>query len=74
MDNGRDDLAVRRIINVPKRGIGTATTLNRVQEYAGEHGISFYEALKRCFRRSLLLEEAISKVEPFVDLDPDLKE
>ena len=41
VDNARDDLAVRRIINVPKRGIG-ATTLNRVQEYAGEHGISFY--------------------------------
>ena len=34
VDNARDDLAVRRIINVPKRGIG-ATTLNRVQEYAG---------------------------------------
>ena len=33
IDNGSDDLAVRRIINVPKRGIG-ATTLNRVQEYA----------------------------------------
>ena len=33
IDNARDDLAVRRIINVPKRGIG-ATTLNRVQEYA----------------------------------------
>ena len=31
--NGRDDLAVRRIINVPKRGIG-ATTISRVQDYA----------------------------------------
>ena len=33
IENGQDDLAVRRIINVPKRGIG-ATTINRVQEYA----------------------------------------
>ncbi len=45
IDNGMDDLAVRRIINVPKRGIG-ATTLNRVQAYAGERGLSFYNALR----------------------------
>ena len=44
IDNGQDDLAVRRIINVPKRGIGL-TTINRVQESAAERGIGFYEAL-----------------------------
>ena len=44
IDNGQDDLAVRRIINVPKRGIGL-TTINRIQEAADERGISFYEAL-----------------------------
>ena len=33
IDNARDDLAVRRILNVPKRGIG-ATTVNRVSDYA----------------------------------------
>ena len=43
--NGKDDLAVRRIINVPKRGIG-ATTISRVQDYATEHGASFYDALR----------------------------
>ena len=36
IDNARDDLAVRRIINVPKRGIG-ATTLARVQELSLIH-------------------------------------
>ena len=45
IDNGRDDLAVRRIINVPKRGIGL-TTINRVQESALEREIGFYEALQ----------------------------
>lgn len=45
VDNGRDDLAVRRIINVPKRGIGL-TSINRVQEYANSRDISFYEALR----------------------------
>ncbi len=44
IDNGQDDLAVRRIINVPKRGIGL-TTINRIQESASSRGISFYEAL-----------------------------
>ena len=45
IENGKDDLAVRRIINVPKRGIG-ATTIGRIQDYAYEHEISFYEASK----------------------------
>lgn len=45
IDNGRDDLAVRRIINVPKRGIGL-TSINRVQEYAASREIGFYEALR----------------------------
>lgn len=45
VDNGQDDLAVRRIINVPKRGIGL-TSINRVQDYAAQKGIGFYEALQ----------------------------
>ena len=45
IDNARDDLAVRRIINVPKRGIGL-TTVNRVQDSAQARGIGFYEALQ----------------------------
>lgn len=44
IDNGKDDLAVKRIINVPKRGIGAAT-LNKVQVYAIEENLSFFEAL-----------------------------
>lgn len=44
IENGRDDLAVRRIINVPKRGIGL-TTINRVQEYAIASEKSFYDCL-----------------------------
>ena len=44
IDNGVDDIAVRRIINVPKRGIGL-TTINRIQESAAERGLGFYETL-----------------------------
>lgn len=44
IDNGMDDIAVRRIINVPKRGIGL-TTINRIQESAAERGLGFYETM-----------------------------
>ena len=39
IDNGKDDLAVRRVINVPKRGIGL-TSINRVQDYAAAYDLS----------------------------------
>ena len=44
--NGRDDLAAQRIINVPKRGIG-AMSVARVNMFAMENDMSFYEALER---------------------------
>ncbi len=44
VDNSLDDLAVQRIINVPKRGIGAAT-IGKVEAYAAEQDIHFYDAL-----------------------------
>ncbi len=44
VDNSLDDLAVQRIINVPKRGIGAAT-IGKVEAYAAEQEIHFYDAL-----------------------------
>ena len=44
IDNGRDDVAVRRIINVPKRGIGAAAVA-MIQDLADERNINFYSAL-----------------------------
>lgn len=66
IDNGKDDLAVRRIINVPKRGIG-ATTLGRVQVYAEEHNLSFYDALRQADDITSL-GKAGAKIKPFVNL------
>lgn len=63
IDNGKDDLPVRRIINVPKRGIGL-TTVNRITEAAQQRGISFYEAL--CSADLVPgLGRSISKLESF---------
>ena len=45
IDNGVDDLAVKRIINVPKRGIGL-TTIDKVQKFANEHEMSFFQVLE----------------------------
>lgn len=66
IDNGRDDLAVRRIINVPKRGIGAAT-LGRVQDYAAEMDLSFYNALKMADDIPSLGRAGV-KIKPFVTL------
>lgn len=71
IDNGRDDLAVRRIINVPKRGIG-ATTIGKLTDYAIEHGLSFYEACVHCVD-VLGHGKATEKIEAFVELIQVLK-
>lgn len=47
IENGLDDISVKRIINVPKRGIGL-TTIDRITSYAIEHETSFYGALQNC--------------------------
>lgn len=66
VDNGLDDLAVRRIVNVPKRGIGL-TSINRVQDYAASHEISFYGALRSA---DLIpdIGRGVKKLESFVAL------
>lgn len=62
--NGQDDLAVRRIINIPKRGIGAAS-INKVALYAQEQEISFYDAL--CVAEQVPgLGKAAAKIRPFV--------
>ena len=69
--NGLDSIAVKRIINVPRRGIGL-TTIDRVNDYAVKNDISFYDALTRA---SYIpgLERAASKISPFVSLIEGLK-
>ncbi len=64
IDNARDDLAARRIINVPKRGIGV-TTLTKVQAYANAHDLSFYHALLEAADIPGL-GRAAAKIQPFV--------
>lgn len=71
VNNSADDIAVQRIINVPKRGIG-ATTISRIMNYASKQEISFYDALTQidhipdCAR-------AASKIHSFVEMIEHLR-
>lgn len=77
IDNGRDDLAVRRIVNVPKRGIGL-TSINRVQEYASTRECSFYDALRavdlipNIGRGQAKLESFVAMIEHFKNDTEDM--
>lgn len=67
IDNGADDIAVRRILNVPKRGIG-ATTQERIAEYAAGRNISFFQAMEETGQIVTIAKGTAAKILPFVEL------
>lgn len=71
VDNGRDEVAVRRIINVPKRGIGAAT-LEKIEDYAQMRDIGLYEVMELA-DEIMSLGKASAKIRPFVQLITDLR-
>lgn len=72
IDNGRDDLSVLRIINVPKRGIG-GTSVGKVQAFASEHDFSMYDAFSRA-QAVPGLGKAADKILKFTALIEDFRE
>lgn len=66
VDNARDDLAVQRIINVPKRGIG-ATSIGKALDFAYINEVNLFEALEHTDRIPSL-GRAAAKITPFVEL------
>jgi len=46
VQNENDDISLKRIINVPKRGIGK-TTLDRIEQYAAAEETSMYRIISR---------------------------
>jgi DNA helicase-2/ATP-dependent DNA helicase PcrA len=71
--NVRDDVAVRRVINVPARSIG-ATTMQTVEAWAGERGLSLWEALSEQSVQSELPKKAAASIRGFVGLIQDATE
>ena len=72
VDNGRDEVALRRIINVPRRGIGAAT-MEKLEDYAQMLDISLYDAMTRA-DDIMGLGKAGAKIRPFVQLIESLRQ
>ena len=66
VNNGRDEVAVRRIVNIPRRGIGAAT-LERIDDYAKMRDIGLYDAMELA-DEIMSLGKASVKIRPFVQL------
>lgn len=72
IDNAKDDLAVKRIINIPKRGIGM-TSIDKIQYFADEKGINFFDALEIADEITTIGKTAV-KINPFVNFIHSLRE
>ena len=72
IDNAKDDLAVKRIINIPKRGIGMAS-IDKIQYFADERGINFFDALENSQDITTIGKTSV-KIDPFVNFIHSLRE
>jgi DNA helicase-2/ATP-dependent DNA helicase PcrA len=70
--NPADDMALKRIINVPARGIGK-TTIEKIEEYAAQHGTTMYLAAQRTVETRLFNAGTSGKIRRFLDLMDELQ-
>ncbi|ONI44365.1 ATP-dependent DNA helicase PcrA [Candidatus Epulonipiscioides gigas] len=70
--NEQDDIAVKRIINIPRRGIGAAT-IDKIQQLSNKHKINFYDIAKNIKQFQILGTTPANKILSFVDLIEDFK-
>ncbi len=65
--NSQDAVSLKRIINVPARGIGK-TTIQKIENLAREKGISLYSALQEIQTTEILPPKATAAIKKFVEL------
>lgn len=65
--NNGDNLAIERIINVPKRSIGNAS-LKKIKDFAIEHSTSIYTAIEQMLDQSIFKGKAKDSLQHFIDV------
>lgn len=70
INNSSDNIALKRIINEPKRGIGK-TSLDKIQNISDETGISMYEIIKDAATYGL--NRVYANVQEFVSVIEELR-
>lgn len=73
LDNPADEVSLKRIINVPARGIGN-TTVEKISSQAFQHGSTFFDALQDATRDGLLGASPRGKVTAFVTMLDSFRE
>lgn len=72
LENPDDDVAMLRVINEPKRGVG-AKSLSNITQYAKAYNMSMYAALCEEEVRATLTKKSKAEVENFLEMIADLR-
>ena len=67
MNNPSDGLSLKRIINVPTRGIGEKT-IEKIESFSREKGLPLYEGLRQAIGEDWLTPGAKAKMKEFIQL------
>src|SRR5690606_31960181 len=67
IQNPADNVSLKRIINVPKRGIGPAT-INKIEEYASQNDESMYSVMMDIDKVDTLSAGPKKKIKDFVNM------
>jgi DNA helicase-2/ATP-dependent DNA helicase PcrA len=70
--NPADDVALKRIINVPVRGIGK-TTVEKIEEYALQKNVNMFEAIQKSCDERLFNAGTTGKLRRFLEIMEDLQ-
>jgi len=71
--NPDDSLSLKRIVNIPSRGIGEKT-IEKIEAFSREKGLSLYEGMKRFLKEEGFPASAKGKIEEFIHLIEELRE